>query len=275
MRNKKLIILLTIVLTLVLVIVTCGATFLVREVDAYSYYENEKMDEYNRLVIDAAGVKKNTSIFFVDEQGIKQKVEKAYPNIGVINVKRGFPDKVTINYVVYEKMYQFQKGDRYYQCYSSGRIGEESGSEANGCFTVKPKQPTSTVIGEYFQGESGSDRQTVQAIIDYLRSKGLIDYQITQFIRFVDLRRDGYVYIRTNAGVSLELHVDGNFTELLDGAFTAYAKTDPAWGNVEQTKGLIRAYTLHGVDNEGKVKVVYTPSASPEDDRIYYVEHYS
>ena len=279
MRNKKLIVLLTIVLVLVLSIVTCGATFLVRDVNAYCYYEHADIDEYNKKVVEKAGIKLNSSMFFVDEVGIKNNIEKAYPDIEVVNVRRGFPDTVTINYVIYEKSFQYKKGDRYYQCYSSGRIGEVSGVEMPGYFTVKPSGATSDKIGNYFQSESGKDRKYVDRIIAFFRSKGMIDYQITQLIKFVDLTRDGYVYIRTNAGVSIEIKYSsdffdfkGKFEDLLDRAFAVYAKKDPSWTNVEVTKGLIMAYpNVHEDDN---IKCDYSPSDSVSDDEAYYKAHY-
>lgn len=275
MRNKRLIVLLTIVLVLVLSIVTCGATFLVRDVNAYCYYEHADIDEYNKKVIEKAGVKRNSSMFFVDEVGIKNNIEKAFPDIEVINVRRGFPDTVTINYVIYEKSFQYKKVDRYYQCYSSGRIGETSGVEMPGYFTVKPSGSTSDKIGNYFQSESGKDRKYVDRIIEFFRAKGMIDYQITQFIRFVDLTRNGYVYIRTNAGVSIEIHDSAaKFEDLLDRAFAVYAKKDPSWTNVEVTKGLIKAYPNLDPAADDNIRCVYSPSDSVSDDETYYKEHY-
>ena len=275
MRNKKLIVLLTIVLVLVLSIVTCGATFLVRDVNAYCYYEHADIEEYNKKVVEKAGIKLNSSMFFVDEVGIKNNIEKAYPDIEVINVRRGFPDTVTINYVIYEKSFQYKKGDRYYQCYSSGRIGEVSGVEMPGYFTVKPSGTTSDKIGNYFQSENGKDRKYVDRIIAFFRSKGMIDYQITQLIKFVDLTRDGYVYIRTNAGVSIEIHDSGvKFEDLLDRAFAVYAKKDPQWIDVEVTKGLIKAYPNFDISAGDNIRCVYSPSSSVSDDEAYYKAHY-
>ncbi len=82
MRNKKLIVLLSIVASLVLIIVVCGATFLVRHIEAYSYYQSSPV-EYDRKVIDASGIKRNSSMFFIDEVGVKKRIEKEFYNVGV------------------------------------------------------------------------------------------------------------------------------------------------------------------------------------------------
>lgn len=237
MRNKRLIALLSVVLVLVLMIITCGATFLVRNVDAYCYYETAGMKERNEKVVSIAGVKLNTSMFFVDEQGIKDKVESACPDIAVINVKRSFPDRVTINYVVYERLFQYAFDGKYYRCYSSGRIGEVADTDTSGCITVKPRGYTASVIGAYFQPSDGADRQIVDAFVKFMRKKGLNDFQMTEQVDFIDLTRNGYIYIRMIAGCSIEIKGGiEDFSRLLDRGFAVYVN-----GTDEKSSGLITA----------------------------------
>ena len=282
MRNKKLIVLLIVVLVLIVAVIVCGATFLVRHVDAYSYYENSELETYNQNVIVAAGIEKNSSMFFVDEAAVKRKIEKAYPNIGVVNIKRSFPDRVTINYVIYEKSFQYKNGDKYYQCYSSGKIGSSSDAQMSGYFTVLTSGATATKVGDYFQSSSGKDRQYIDKIIKFLRSKGMIDFQINQFIKFIDLRRDGYVYIRTNAGCSIEIHDNGvEFTKLLDRGFAVYAKSDPTVTDVSQTSGLIKVYPNLSSTATDPVRSVYLKQGIDQSDGQvytddgYYERHYN
>lgn len=273
MRNKKLIVLLSVVLVFVLLVVTCGATFLVRNIDAYSYYEIADGTDYDSEVLKAAGIKKNSSIFFVDEAEVKARVEKAYANIGVVNVKRSFPDKVTINYVVYERSFQFENGGKYYQCYSSGRIGSTSSTRTDGYFTVKPASATNTRIGEYFQNSAGTDRKAVDAFIAFMHDKGLSDFMITQFTEFIDLTRDGYVYIRTKAGCSIEIHgSQSDFKRLMDRAFAIYKD-----GRTEQATGLIRAEINRSETSSDPIRSTYIRPGAGIDytDDGYYALHYS
>lgn len=275
MRNKKLIALLIVVSVLVVSIVVCGATFLVRHVDAYSYYENPLIDVYDQNVVDAAAVKHNSSMFFVDEAGIKQRVEAAYPEIEVINVKRGFPDRVTINYVISEKLFQYQNGDKYYQCYSSGRIGGSSDSQMSGYFTVKLSGGTSTRTGDYFQPIGAKERTYVDAIIGFLRDKGVLDVEIGRFINFIDFRRDGYVYIRTAQGCSIEIH-DKNvdFIDLFDRGYAVYKNTDLTDTEVLHSSGLIKVYPNLSDGAEDPISSVYVrPDAHYTDDG-YYAQYY-
>ena len=123
MRNKKLIVLLTVVTVLIVVVVTCGAAFLVRNVYAYSYYGNAEGGavNYDTRIIEASGIQKNSSMFFLDEKAIAERIENTFPNVRVVNIERRFPDSVSINYVVYENSFQYENGGSYYQCYEIGR----------------------------------------------------------------------------------------------------------------------------------------------------------
>ncbi len=277
MRNKKLIILLSVVAALVVIIIVCGATFLVRHVESYSYYENSP-EEYDALVIEASGIKKNNSMFFIDEQGVKDKVEAAYPNVGVINIERKFPDRVSINYVVYGESFQYLSGDKYYQCYSSGRVGSFSASPVGGYFIVKPRDGTSQTVGEGFQSADGYDRKLMTAFIDYLHNTALNDRQIYERIDFVDLSRDGYFYIRTKAGCGIEIHGTDDvekFGELLDKAWSAFADPKPELVDpdtqhfISRATGTIRAY-INKSDGDSSVKVTYMET----DGEKYYIDNY-
>ncbi len=282
MRNKKLIVLFAVVMVLVLSVVTCGATFLVRNVDAYGYYENAQSDIYDKNVVSASGIKKNSSIFFLDETAVKNRVEKAYPNIGVVNIKRSFPDRVTINYVLYEKLFQYKNGDRYYRCYSSGRIGETAAQSAGGYVTVIPKGVTSTEIGDYFQSKNGSDRQYIDAFVKFMRRKGMIDLQIIQNVKFIDLSRDGYVYIRMSAGCSIELHGGvSDFDRLMERGWAIFypgggSGSDP----IERSSGLITVTVNRSEGAADPIRSTYVKpgveyiGGKPYTDEGYYNDHY-
>ncbi|MCH5161445.1 MAG: FtsQ-type POTRA domain-containing protein [Clostridiales bacterium] len=271
MRNKKLIVLISVISALVLVIIVCGATFLVREVEAYSYYVTSP-PEYDQKVIDAAGIKKNTSMFFVDERDIIARIESAYPEVGVKNIERKFPDRVSINYVVYSPSFMYRVGDTVYQCNSSGKIGGSAEIVQNalpgGYFLVKPRDAVSQKIGTPFQNTDGYDYRLITAFISYMKSitPDGNDRQIPLLINFVDLTRDGYFYIRTQAGCSIEVQGTGdNFYGLLDNAWSIFSDPDPM-NPINQASGTIRAYKL----STGEIRTTY----SAEDGDGYYITKY-
>lgn len=276
MRNKRLIVLLSVVAALVLIIIVCGATFLVRHIESYSYYQNSP-EEYDSLVIDAAGIKKNSSMFFIDEQMVKEKVEAAYPNVGVINVERKFPDRVSINYVVYDASFQYLSGSQYYQCYSSTKVGSSSTSPIGGYFIAKLRDKGSQTVGETFQNSEGYDRRLIVAFIDYMHTTGLNDKQIYERVDFVDLSRDGYFYIRTKAGCGIEIHGTGDeFTSLLDKAWSAFADPNPELIDpdtehfISRATGTIRSYISRVDADNPTIKVTYRET----DGEKYYIDNY-
>lgn len=261
MRNKRLIILLSVVAALVVLIIAGCATFLVRDVEAYGYYENAP--DYDDKVIAAAGIKKNSSMFFIKDSAVKSKIENAYFNVEVINIERKFPDRVSINYIVHDNAFQYLSGNTYYQCYSSGRIGSSSDTEQFGFFTIKPSAAVATTLGAYFQNAEGYDRVLTEKFIGYMRTTGKSDWQIADSVRFVDFTRSGYVFIRTAAGCGVEVRGTGDeFTELLDKGWSAFMKSGSL--GISQVSGVIRV----GLGADGEPNVVYSP------DDGYYEKYY-
>lgn len=261
MRNKRLIILLSVVAVLVVFVIAGCATFLVRDVEAYGYYQNAP--DYDAKVIEAAGIKKNSSMFFIKDSDVKSKIENTYYNVEVINIERKFPDRVSINYVVHDNAFQYRSGNTYYQCYSSGRIGSSSDVEQFGFFTVKQSAAVATEHGAYFQSDDGYDRVLVNKFIDYMRTTGKSDWQIADSVRFVDFTRSGYVYISTVAGCGVEVRGTGDeFSELLDKGWSAFMKSGAL--GVSQVSGVIRV----GIGANGEPSVVYS------SENGYYDKYY-
>lgn len=251
-----------------LCIVVCGATFLVRHVEAYNYYVDSP--DYDDKVIEASGIKTGSSIFFIDEDSVKQKIESAFIDVGVINIERKFPDRVSINYVVYDELFQFAGGDGYLQCYSSGRICSTSSAPQSGYFIVKPRDKANTEIGSFFQDASGYDMSIIKRFTDYMHSAGLIDAQITERAAFMDLTRDGYCYIRMRSGCSIEIKGTGDeFSALLDDGWSVYAEGKPDFP-VNREAGLIRVWMSKSDPDGAKPRVTY----SPDDNEEYYLENY-
>lgn len=287
MRNKRLIVLLSVVAALVVIIVASGATFLVRDIEAYNYYGYTEVDpDYDRMVVEASGIKKNSSIFFLDETAIKDRIETAIANVGVVNIERKFPDRVSVNYVVYERMFQYESGGRYYDCYASGRIGSDSAESFGGVFTLKPKQAVSTTVGAYFQSASGYDRQIMTAFLGFMHDKGLVDRQIGSSIKFIDLTRDGYVYIRTLGGCSIELQCGiDEFARLMSRGWDIYADGALDTQKINRSAGLIRVWQFRGGDNPvmrssyiplgGEIGKTETGEVKYYADEAYYIENYA
>lgn len=290
MRNKKLIALLSIVTSLVLILIVCGATFLVREVKAYSYYVDSPK-AFDKKVISAAGIDMNSSMFFLDEAGIKKRVESKCADVviddrhygaEVINVERIFPDKVSINYVVYDELFQYlsTSGD-YYRCFASGKVSRKVSptSDDFGSFmTVRMSGATADKPKSYFQKSGSYDRRALKRLIDFMHSVRVSDKQMPRWIESVDLTRDDghmrYMYIKTAAGCAVEVYAESKefldrVDTLLHYAWSAFADPQPDL-SIDRSRGKISAYT---VKNSGKpeVRIVYDDEYDDDDYRKDYL----
>lgn len=283
MRNKKLIILLSIVFSLVLVIIVCGATFLVRDVQAYSYYVDSPK-EFDKKVISAAGIELNSSMFFLDEPGIKNRVESKCADVvigdkhygaEVINIERKFPDKVSINYVVHEELFQYRStSGEYFRLFSSGRISrkvEATFDDFNDFITVRLRDATTDKPKAYFQGSNGFDRKSMKILVDFMHTVNVMDKNMSGFIDFIDFSyTDGYfsyMYIKTSAGCAIELydvseHFHENLDAMLHEGWSAFA--DKGHDTVNPSSGKISVYMKRSTAKPVPT-MVYAPNYIDDD----------
>ncbi|MDE7464076.1 MAG: hypothetical protein K2M48_03510 [Clostridiales bacterium] len=289
MRNKKLIVLLSIVVSLVLVIIVCGATFLVREIEAYSYYVDSP-EEIDAKVISASGISRNSSMFFLDEAGIKNRIEdKCYDIViderhygaEVINIERRFPDKVSINYVVYDELFQYKSSSgEYYRCYASGRISRQvspTSEDFHDFITVRPGEETTDKPKAYFQKSSGFDRKAIEKFVDYMHTVRVSDKQMPRWVESIDISRDDgyfkYLYIKTAAGCAIELYDTAdyfldNMDALLHYGWSAFA--DPKPDSIINSSGGKLSVYMNRSTSKPEIRMVYNADYSDDDYRKDY-----
>lgn len=289
MRNKRLIALLSVVAAIVLVIIVCGATFLVRDVQAYSYYVDSPK-EFDKKVIAAAKIEKNSSIFFIDESEVKNRVEKKCSDIEidgkhygaeVVNIERKFPSKVSINYVVYDELFQYKSGNEYYRFYSSGRISRSVSTlsdDIDEFITVRLRDGASDKPKTYFQNSKGYDRKALKKVVDYMHSVRVSDKQMPRWVESIDLtRNDGYfcyMYIKTVAGCAIEVYdvaddFFGNLDKLLHYGWSAFADPEPE-SVINTSCGKISVY-MNRSHGEPQIRMVYSANYTDDDYlRDYY-----
>ena len=105
MKNKSLIILISILFFIVLVIVLGSTVFSVKEVSLNFMSEKVNVHDTDEEIIQNSELKVTGSIFLVNKTQIKETIQKTYPYIRVINVESVFPDKIIINVAEREKFY--------------------------------------------------------------------------------------------------------------------------------------------------------------------------
>lgn len=227
MRNKKLIALLSVVAAIVVLTIVSCAVFLVRDIEAYTEYvvSEELENRYKDKIIKASGIEYLDHMFFINEDEVKRNIENAFYDVEVKNIERRFPDGVSINFVIHDNLFQVQKDNKFYQCYSSGRIGSVTTESVGGYFTVKLSSDISTQPGKVFQGSGAYEYKIVMSFINYLRSTGLNAKQIAERVDFIDLTKKDLkkIMIHTRAGCYIELrNIGDDFTAMLDYGWSAF-----------------------------------------------------
>ena len=229
MRNKKLIIIFSVLCALAVVIVLSSVLFSVQHVSAYCYNADDSALE--QQVLDGGAIKRGGSIFLLKESAVKERVENSVENVRVVNIEKKFPNRVYINYVKLFEYFEYEQGGQTYLISNGGKIikvSEESGSEHIKLY-IKGKA-ISPEAGKAFVSDNDFDNTVFSVItsaIERLGSRSVI----TELFEWIDFRKN-FIYLKTRTGVVFELQsVDGALEKLRLGV-SIYAdyteKADPS-----------------------------------------------
>lgn len=198
MRNKKLIVLFSVLLSITLLVVFNSVLFSVQHVNAYC--ANMEKSEYEESVLAAHRIKKGSSIFFVDKKKATERIEDNVSNVRVLNIEKKFPNRIYINFVEireYIKLYyNAGEGGKTYFCSNDLRVMDVTDGSDNIREAINLK-----VKGEVKNLEVGDTlsfaTSSVSAIVTEL---------------FAALERLGYY--DTVIDLFTEIDLTGNFIEL-------------------------------------------------------------
>ena len=220
MRNKKLIVIFSVLCALAVLIVLSSVLFSVQHVSAYCYNADDAALE--QQVLDNNGIKRGKSIFTLNKKNVADKVESSVANIKVVNVEKKFPNRVFINYVKLFEYFEFSQNDEKYYISNSGdivRIGEQGADKYIRLYTkgkaVSPSQ------GEAFKTDSDFDNAVLPILlsaIERLGNRGVV----VEFFDYVDFRKN-FIYFKTRTGITFELQSTDNALEKLRLAVSVYA----------------------------------------------------
>lgn len=255
MRNKKLIILLSILCFVTVLIVMGSVLFSVQQITAYCYNDDDVAVEMAVANTDNNGIKRGRSIFLLNENEVIANVESKVNNIKVINIERKFPNAVYINYVKIFDYLAYELDGKVYYASSELKVLSEGEVRDNYSGYIKlvcTSEQTAVKDGYLFAGSSKA-RSIMLSIMDAITQLGMHS-TMTDLFEFVDIDRylaGGSIYIKTRTGVYIE--VQGNeqgMKEKLHYAMSLYYAQDK---NRQQT-GTIIAYRK----SDGSTKVTYT-----------------
>ena len=120
MRNKKLIILFSVLLGITLLVVFNSVLFSVQHVNAYC--ANMEKSSYEEQVLSSHKIKRGSSIFFVDKEKVTENVQNSVPYVRVLNVEKKFPNRIDINFVEVKEYVKVTDGGKTYYCGNDMRV---------------------------------------------------------------------------------------------------------------------------------------------------------
>lgn len=99
MKNKSLVIILSVLAFIVLLVVLSSTIFCLKKVELNFMSNTINLTDKNEDIISSAEFKYNQSIFFIDKSTYVKKLEENNPYLKVLNMETIFPNKLVINCV--------------------------------------------------------------------------------------------------------------------------------------------------------------------------------
>jgi len=222
-KNKRLIIIFSVVCGLTFLIILSSAVFSIQDVSAYCV--NVKDDdpilaELDEKVLKDHGIRFGGSIFMLNEkktvENLNQKLATAVPpvtNIEVRAIERAFPNRVIIHYIKFEPYFYVAEGGQAYFYAFGGAILIKTAelSEADAAasmtgavqFKVKGKISGTAVGSSAFSTTLEHERQNAEAVLAALEKLCSLQ-DLADYFAFIDLSGEGKVFAKTNRGVTIE-----------------------------------------------------------------------
>ncbi len=213
MRNRKLLIIFGILLSLTLLITICSAVFTIKTVNAYCYNADDKelLSKIEEEKADILG----RSIFSINEDKLIKGIEERVGGIRVVNIERSFPDIVSINFIKLYAYFEVYYDGSYYTFANDGRIIEKT-SQSGGEGVIRVK----FVLSDPPEvGQSISENEQFKALSEMVYILEHLDFSNTDatvMITAVDFSySDMAIYVPMRSGVVLKIrHEKGNYSDV-------------------------------------------------------------
>ncbi len=226
MRNKKLIILFSVLLAITLLVVFNSVLFSVQHVDVYC--ANMEKSQYEADVLNSHKIRRGSSIFFVNKAKVTARVEKAVPGIRVLNIEKKFPNRIYINYIEVPAYVKVTSGSKTYYLGNDMRVmriedglGDNDNSGAirllyGGTLAAYSVGETLT-----FTTASGQNASVlVSAIFASMEKLGYYD-TVIDFFDNIDLSGN-YIVLTTSTGLKWKMFTADRLDDKIQLAYSVY-----------------------------------------------------
>lgn len=112
MKNKRLVIILSVFSFLVLIAVLCSTVFTVKSVDLNWLTTKVNFVDMDNVIV--SNVELGESVFLVDKDAIIQKLERKYPYLKVVSAEIKFPNKLVLHIAERQELYSLKIKDNSY-----------------------------------------------------------------------------------------------------------------------------------------------------------------
>jgi hypothetical protein len=212
LRNKKLIVLLAILGSVTLLAVLSSVIFSVQQIHANCI--NDYDAALDALLEDPAhnGIKKGRSIFLLDEKELIGEIEAKpeFSAVSVVNIERGFPNRVYIHYVKILPYLAFDHGED--ALYLSNELKVLDKAEGQAAYPdhirlLAGGAPSGTEQGAYFYQTDGAAYGALRIFMEAFERLGS-QKEVTGLFEFIDVKKTaeyGITYLKTRTGVYIKV----------------------------------------------------------------------
>jgi len=233
-RNKRLIILFSILLSVTVIVIFGSIIFSVSIVTTSGH----NIDVYNEgrdlseQIIEAANLN-GRSIFLLNDEQIIAEIEEAVPQIQVTYIQRLFPNRVLIRFVKMYNYFRVTRGDNTYSLRSNGRITDINDvTDRNFIDLIAHTSNAAFNVGDYMFNRTTSEfLMEVAASLEKLGVGESAASNLIEFVNIVYSHNNVYIGMR-GGGIIRILYARENFLEKLQLGLSVFVAGSHARGYV-------------------------------------------
>lgn len=190
MRNKRLIIIFSCLVAVTLLVLLSSVVFTVRSTNTRCLNHAFSDDALDQKIIANTGIPKGKSIFFINEDEVIANIEKAVPDVKVINIERKFPDRVTVHYVKLFDYYEVASGGFYYSLTHEGRVISKQDAPKSPEQKIRVVYKSAALPKEGGYIYDGIKKQILSGIVSAFERLDLQSEKATARFDFVDIETE-------------------------------------------------------------------------------------
>lgn len=209
MRNKKLIILFSILAFVTLLTVIGSVLFSVQSVYGSCYNLDDEITCERVADLSVNGIDKGKSVFLLNEKEIAASVEASVSDVRVINIERKFPNTVYINFVKVFPYLALETEGGALLVANDGKIVStcEKQAEYPDHIRYVSATPTGTANGERAYGDGTAEDEMLMIVNDAIARVGK-HAAVMEMFSVIDTSKtaeNGLTYFVTRTGTCFEL----------------------------------------------------------------------